>query len=410
MKRAPDTGSSGGYCHIPTSDGATVAIKRKPIPGGPPIIFIHGIAVNAELWDLPEVKGPDFTFRSLASLLHEVGYDLWLMSLRGHGTVTLRSEPPAGQEDWCVDHFIVYDLPAVIDHVRQQTGQRPIVIGASMGSMTLAGYVQGATAVQTGQGEQGLKIVAEPALARTRQEKLAGCVFAEFPAALRWPDALYDASGKLDWRVLLRDWWRHDPDANFPVEVLSRWGWLQALVGAVGEIPLAWLGGRGSGEPWYRRLPAPLAERIEQLEVGALEALMRIAGVFTGQSNHRAEVMLHGRRFIFDTMKAGVLQQMAKCVRQRAFVSALGTPDHVYSDHYALVTAPVLVVQGGRDRIANPDIVRSVFFDGIASDDKEFMFDPDVAHGEIEAAPLACERLYPRIIAWIAAHSPTRRG
>src|SRR5206468_4280078 len=103
------------------------------------------IAVNADLWNLPDVDGPDFKYRSLSSQLHDAGCDIWLMNLRGHGSDELHSAAPPGQDDWCVDHFIVYDLPAVVDFVITTTGRRPIVIGTSMGAMTLAGYVQGAT-------------------------------------------------------------------------------------------------------------------------------------------------------------------------------------------------------------------------------------------------------------------------
>ena len=39
-----------------TADGARVTVKRKPIGGGRPVIFLHGLAVNADLWDLPEVE------------------------------------------------------------------------------------------------------------------------------------------------------------------------------------------------------------------------------------------------------------------------------------------------------------------------------------------------------------------
>ena len=129
--------------------------------------------------------------------------------------------------------------------------------------------------------------------------------------------------------------------------------------------------------------------------------MLRMAGTFTGATNHRAEVMLRGRRYVLDHMKAGVLKQLSKCVRKRAFVSDLGTPDHVYSDCYGLVEAPTLVVQGGRDRIANADVVRAVFYERISAIDKNFLYYEDIAHGEIEAAPIACEKVYPEIAAWL---------
>ncbi len=389
--------------HVPTQDGAQIAIKRRPCVGGTPVIFLHGLAVNADLWDLPEISGPGFHYRSLASILLDAAYDVWLVNFRGHGAPRMLSKPPPGQTDWCIDHFILYDLPAVVRHVRAETGRRPFVIGASMGSMTLAGYVQGASLV--GDGDEA-RIVADRDLAGARQAALAGTVFAEFPAALRWPDSLYDEEGRLDWRGLLRDWWRNDGDVNYPFEMLSRWGWLHALLGAVGEVPLQWVKGNDAPEPWYGKLPKPLADGAERLERAAVQAMLRVSGTFSGATNHRAEVFLEGRRYVLDHMKAGVLQQLAKCVRRRAFVSALGSAEHVYSDHYELVELPTLVVQGSRDRIANAAVTRSAFFDRIAATDKEFLLDDDIAHGEIEAAPVACERLYPEILAWLDAHNP----
>ncbi|MCK4340370.1 MAG: alpha/beta fold hydrolase [Phycisphaerae bacterium] len=402
MCESDDPDSQLLIAHVSTRDAARIAIKRKPAPGGTPVIFLHGLAVNADLWDLPDVRGAGYAYRSLAKVLHETGYDIWLVNLRGHGAPRMLSEPPPGQTDWCVDHFILYDLPAVVDHVAAETGLRPFVIGASMGSMTLAGYVQGARLVGAG-AEAHLE--AEPETARARQEKLAGCVFVELPAKLRWPDSLYDQDGRLQWRVLLRDWWRSDEEVNHSFEMLSRWGWLQALLAAVGEVPLTWLGGEDEDQPWYRKLPKSLADGVAQVERAVMQAMLQMVGTFTGESNHRAEVLLHGRRYIMDHMKAGVLKQMAKCVREGVFVSALGSPDHVYSDHYELVELPTLVLHGGRDRIANADVTRTAFFERIRSADKEFLLYEDLAHGEIEAAPGSCRRIFPTIVAWLNARN-----
>jgi pimeloyl-ACP methyl ester carboxylesterase len=386
---------------IPTSDGGWVAVKRKHAPGGTPVVFLHGLAVNADLWDLPEIRGPDYHYRSLASLLHARGYDIWLVNLRGHGTPHMYSAPPPGQTDWCVDHFILYDLPAVLERVAGVSCRRPFVVGASMGAMTLAGYLQGARLLSD---EGPARIVADEELARRRQAALAGSVFAEFPALLRWPHSLYDERGNLNWRMLLRDWWRNDGDVNFPFEMLSRWRWLQMLLAAWGQVPVHWVKGNPSADPWYRRLPGPLADRAARLERSVVQAMLRVSGTFTGATHHRAEVLLHGRRYVLDHMKAGVLRQMTKCVRRGAFVSVLGTAEHVYSDYYHLVEVPTLVVQGARDRIANAEVARRAFFDRIRATDKHFILDPDIAHGEIEAAPVACERIYPRIVAWLEAH------
>ncbi len=383
---------------IPTADGAEVACKRRANPDGTPVITIHGLASNADLWNLPDVETPDYHYRSLATVMHSGGYDVWLMNLRGHGGPHMLSTPPAQQTDWCVDHFVLYDLPAVVDHVRQVTGRKPFVIGASMGAMTLAGYVQGAVFAGTG-GQGGIR--ADAALARQRQEALAGCVFVEFPAALRWPAALYDDAGRLRWAELGKEFWKPDGSSNYPFELLARWGWLQAILEAAGEVPLNWITGGEFAKPWWHRLPRPLAERAETLERAAVQTMLQLAGTFTGGTNHRADIILGGRRLVLDTMKAGVLGQLAKCVRQRGFISLLGQPDHIYSDHYDLVEVSTLVVHGGRDRIANPDVTRKLFFDRIPALDKHHLLIDELAHGEIEATPLATEKIYPEILDWL---------
>jgi alpha-beta hydrolase superfamily lysophospholipase len=427
--------------HAITADGARVAVKHRANRGGPPVIFLHGLAVNADLWNLPEVRGTDFHYRSLASLLHAVGYDIWLVNLRGHGAPRMYSAPAPEQDDWCLDHFILYDLPAVVDHVVGETGRRPFIIGASMGAMTLAGYLEGTRLVtqpSEGSSHQGIRvalgspeptgecavpdpslprsldpsisdhIIADPQLAADRQARLAGAVFVEFPAALRWPDSLYDGAGRLRWRALLRDWWRNDGDVNYPFELVARWGWLHALLRAAGQVRVNVLGHDAERGPWYKRwrLPLPLSTNIERAERLVLQAALSVAGTFTGATHHRAEVMLSGHRYVLDHMKAGVLCQLAKCVRQGAFVSALGTPDHVYSDHYELLNLPILVVQGGRDRIANAEVTRTAFFERVRSKDRQWLLYPEIAHGELEAAPIATERVYPAIVNWVTARMP----
>jgi alpha-beta hydrolase superfamily lysophospholipase len=383
---------------VVAEDGARLTVKRRR-GAGTPVIFLHGLAVNADLWDLPSVSGPDYEYRSLASILNEAGYDLWLVNFRGHGAPHMLSAPAPGQEDWSVDHFVLFDLPAVVEHALAETGRRPFVIGASMGSMTLAGFAEGARLV----GEAaGTHIVADAELAARRAGQLAGAVFVEFPAALRWPSSAYDAARGVDFKALLRDFLRTDADANYPFELLARWGWLEALISEAGHVPLGWLR-REPGQSWWANLPAPLSESLAELERKVAQGMLGLAGKFSGATNYRAEVLLQGRRYIMDHMKAGVLAQMAKSVRLGAFVSTLGAPDHVYSDHYANVVVPTLVVAGGRDRIANPAVTRDVFFERIQAADKTFRLYPEIAHGEFEAAPIATRQVYPDIKSWLDA-------
>jgi pimeloyl-ACP methyl ester carboxylesterase len=261
---------------------------------------------------------------------------------------------------------------------------------------------------------QAERIIADPHLARQRQAALAGAVFVEFPAALCWPDSLYGPNGHFQWRCFATHWQRCDCNINFPFELLSRSRFLHKAMDIAGQVPVHRVVANRFREPLWRWLPHALHKGIEEAERRLVQQMLRWAGTFTGATNHRAEVFIRWRRFALDHMKSGVLQQLMKCVRKRALVSWLGDPDYVYSDHYHLVELPTLVLQGARDRIANPGLTRKAFFDVIPARDKQFMLFDEIAHGELEAAPIASERAYPRAIEWlearrpVASHDPSR--
>lgn len=384
-----------------TVDGARIALKHRARPKGSPVVLIHGLAVNADLWDLPDVRGDDFEYRSLATVLYEAGHDIWLMNVRGIGGPERLSEPPPGQCDWCIDHFILYDLPATIDHVITRTGRRPFVVGSSMGAMSLSGYLQGARLAEAGDAQ---RIFPDAGLSRRRQERLAGCVFVQFPAALRWPHSIYDDSGQIKWKALISKWRWDEADANYPFELLSRLGWLQALVEATGSVNLHWVRSNRNSDKGRATLPKPFADVWRKTERGLTTAMTKLYNKYKGTTHSRPEMFLSGGiRDAVDHLKAGVLRQLGKSVRAGGFVSALGEPDHVYSDHYDLVTAPTLLVLGGKDRIANADVTREAFFEKITSNDKMLQFYEEIAHGEFEAAPIAFEKVYPEIRSWFGA-------
>jgi alpha-beta hydrolase superfamily lysophospholipase len=377
------------WVRTPTADGADLALKHRPA-AGPPVILVHGIAVHSGVWDLPDMRGEDYEFRSLATVLQEAGYDVWLVNLRGAGPAHHVSRPPPGQTDWCVDHFVLYDLPAT-------TGGRPTVIASSMGAMALAGHLQGAVMTDG----DAPHIVADVELARRRQAALAGAVFVEFPAALRWPNSLYKSDGRLDWAALARDMFRADPAHNYPFEALSRVGWLEAIVAGAGAVPVEWLA--STSEALHRlRLPEVWAQRLDRGERAVMRGVLRAVAKVNGGTHHRVEIMLEGKRRVLENIKAGVLAQMAASVRKRSFVSTLGAREHDYTQQYGSIELPILVIAGGRDRIANADVTREILFDAARSNDKTFLFFDTIGHGEFTAAPIAYEEVYPRIEAWIA--------
>lgn len=107
--------------------------------------------------------------------------------------------------------------------------------------------------------------------------------------------------------------------------------------------------------------------------------------------------MLHAA----DHIQSGVLAQLAASVRRRTFVSALGAPEYDYSAHYERIVAPLLVILGGRDRIANAAVTREVFFERISSRDKELLEFEQLAHGEFAYTLEACRCVYPAVLEWL---------
>ena len=123
-----------------------------------PIILCHGLTYNAVFWDLdPSV--------SLAEYLSSQGYDVWAVSLRGCGLsqkwvwkldeapelvvggavrrLTGGKIAPTGYAtvdpkaaNWTMDHHIAYDVPALVNLVRRQTGAPEVAwVGHSMGGI-----------------------------------------------------------------------------------------------------------------------------------------------------------------------------------------------------------------------------------------------------------------------------------
>lgn len=395
------TGDRFEIATVVTADGAQLALKRRARPDGVPILLIHGLAVNGDAWDLPAVDGPDFRYRSLTSMLGECGYDVWLLNLRGHGTDYAFSTLPPGQVDCRVDDFVLYDVPAALAHVSGATGRRPFVVASSMGAMSVAGWLQGAV-LQTSGDTGAAQVAADPLVAAGRQARIAGAVLVAFPAALRWPNSPIDADGRIRWADVFGGIARLDTASNYPFELLSRSALLQSAIELSGEVPLRWLRPDEKLVALRNQLPPPLAGALQTAEERLLLAGANLIGTFNGATHHRAAVILRGKRYIMEDMSAGVLRQMAKSVRARGFVSDLGDPPHVYSDHYANITAPTLLILGGRDRVANAESARAAFFDVISSPDRTIRIFDELGHGEFEAAPIASERVYPEIIAWIA--------
>ncbi|KAL4367122.1 hypothetical protein GQ457_05G004870 [Hibiscus cannabinus] len=133
---------------VTTKDGYILGIQRIPMgrsggtPGTrPPVLLQHGLLMDAITWLLlpPE--------QSLAFVLSDNGYDVWLVNSRGtkysQGHTSLTPNDPA-YWDWSWDELVAYDLPATIQYVHDQTGQNLHYVGHSQGTlMALAAFSKG---------------------------------------------------------------------------------------------------------------------------------------------------------------------------------------------------------------------------------------------------------------------------
>jgi alpha-beta hydrolase superfamily lysophospholipase len=109
-----------------TEDGRRLALHRlRPGRSGRrhPVVCCHGLGANRLAFDVdPEV--------SLARVLSALGYDVFLLELRGHG---LSERPPFG---WAFDDYLREDVPAAIARACELSGAAEVHwIGHSMGGL-----------------------------------------------------------------------------------------------------------------------------------------------------------------------------------------------------------------------------------------------------------------------------------
>lgn len=98
---------------VPSHDGLNLAIDRWSVPGGQPVVLLHGGGQTRHAWGA--------TARSLALR----GYDIVSIDLRGHG-----------ESEWSAQSD--YSLNAFRDDLRMVlavVGRPAVVVGASLGGM-----------------------------------------------------------------------------------------------------------------------------------------------------------------------------------------------------------------------------------------------------------------------------------
>ncbi|XP_012905587.1 lipase member K [Mustela nigripes] len=124
---------------VVTKDGYVLGIYRIPHGRGcprttpRPVVYLqHGLIASATNWicNLPN--------NSLAFLLADRGYDVWMGNSRGNTWSRKHLKfSPKSQEYWAfsVDEMAGYDLPATIDFIIEKTGQEQLYyVGHSQGT------------------------------------------------------------------------------------------------------------------------------------------------------------------------------------------------------------------------------------------------------------------------------------
>jgi lysosomal acid lipase/cholesteryl ester hydrolase len=119
-----------------TSDGYYIGLQRLKgrfsIQNTKPIIIWHGLSTCSEMFvcSTPE--------DSLAFVLADAGYDVWLANARGSKYSlkhTLLSSNDSKYWEFSMDDYACKDVPAVVDHILDVTGSKHVsYIGFSQGS------------------------------------------------------------------------------------------------------------------------------------------------------------------------------------------------------------------------------------------------------------------------------------
>ncbi|WP_435009023.1 alpha/beta fold hydrolase [Tundrisphaera lichenicola] len=142
--------SDGGFA--PTRDGWMLGIRHirpaVPDPSKLPVVLCHGLGLNGTFWTI--------TDDHLPGQLAARGYEVFVVDMRGSGASfrvglpgkingILRQTPirDVGGRDWNVDDQAKYDVPAILDYVRQETGSdRVNWIGHSLGGMLMFPFLE----------------------------------------------------------------------------------------------------------------------------------------------------------------------------------------------------------------------------------------------------------------------------
>jgi len=351
--------------------------------------MVHGLGSNIFSLDLPMAQ------HSMAQFLASRGYDIWVINLRGQGADEIRSANP-NDWDWSVDDYALRDVPAIIRFVRAATGQKPFVLGHSMGGMVLYAYLQGATLV-TVPGLEGYRVVGSQQNARSRQADIKGFIAISAPPRLRWkyPPTLANA--------LIRP----PQDTGFLLNAAAKSDKVVELLNGRSHVPVAeivdWLQSDLADFPYFGQdLSDAIFWLVSQLADNNWLALIANPDNVTPES---LEVAI---RWAIDSASSKVLLQFIDGINHKTFrefhVADPGRKPYVYADHYDRIKVPALVMAGTEDMLACDDTVKQYGFTKLGSRDKTYLSFRTYGHGDILMGERANRAIYPKIVAWLRKH------
>nr|XP_027187780.1 triacylglycerol lipase 2-like isoform X2 [Cicer arietinum] len=121
---------------VTTQDGYVLNMQRI-LPRGRhgnsiPVLLQHGLFMDGVTWLLLPPS------QSLAFLLAENGFDVWIANTRGTKYSHQHTSFSSNSSDywnWSWDELVAYDLPATFQYVHDQTGQKLHYVGHSQGTL-----------------------------------------------------------------------------------------------------------------------------------------------------------------------------------------------------------------------------------------------------------------------------------
>jgi pimeloyl-ACP methyl ester carboxylesterase len=131
---------------VTTEDGYILTMFRIPKPGAPPVYLQHGFLDSADTWLM---NSPT---ESLAFILYDAGYDVWLGNARGNQYAQAHTTYPVNSKEfWAFswDQMAQYDIVAMAKFVTSTNGaQNCTYVGHSQGTtMYFANAVMYGTAL-----------------------------------------------------------------------------------------------------------------------------------------------------------------------------------------------------------------------------------------------------------------------